>query len=241
MASIYELVTLSGMAYDSTRTTFANWERIDKHGYPFGYGFYAELYKNIERKEAVIAIRGTDGGDKDWSDFRSDLQIGLGQIPSQLKDANKAYEHFLYTTKFHLGDIYNLYLTGHSLGGGLASLLSAKHNGLPTVTFNAPGMLRSYLGGYLINLIGYFRLQSVDTSQMKHIRATGDVVSLASGTHMGKVQTVYVDHWGDDKIMGTSRYLAQHSINNMVSTIKTSGSYRNDLGYKANKAHILMT
>lgn len=180
MASVFELANLSAMAYDATKFTFTDWMRRDNFGSPSGNGFYAEMYINSKSKDVVMAIRGTDGGDKDWSDFYSDLQIGLGKTPAQLKYAVDAYNQFLLSAKQRLGDTYNLYVTGHSLGGGLASLLSAKMAGLPTVTFNAPGMQRSYIGGHLINIIGYMNLSYVDTAQMLHIRATGDPVSKAT-------------------------------------------------------------
>lgn len=148
-----------------------------------------------------------------------------------MKDADAAYKKFLNLTQQRYKK-YNLYLTGHSLGGGLASLLSAKQTGLPTVTFNAPGMQRSYVGGHLINMIGLINLRSVDTSQMIHIRATGDAVSKVAGKHMGKVQDVYVDYWGGGKVFSAERNLAQHSIENMVSTLKIRAMYHNDLGFK---------
>ena len=235
VASIFELATLSAMAYDATKITFAGWVRIDKYGDFTGKGFYAELYLNSKRKEVVIAIRGTDGGDKDWSDFQSDIQIGLGRAPSQIKYAEEAYKKFLRRAETEFRLDYNLYLTGRSLGGGLASLLSAKKAGLPTITFNAPGMQRSYIGGHLINIIGHISLSYVDTSQMLHVRATGDPVSKGIGKHMGKVQEVYVDHWGDGKIFGSSRHLAQHSIENMVLTMKTKFWCQKDLGFKVKR------
>jgi putative lipase involved disintegration of autophagic bodies len=111
--------------------------------------------------------------------------------------------------------------------------VSAKKAGLPTVTFNAPGMQRSYIGSHLINIIGYINLRYVNTSQMLHIRANADPVSIATGKHMGKVEEVYVDNWGDGKIFGASRHLAQHSIENMVDSLKTKYQYHDDLGFKS--------
>ena len=102
MTSIFELATLSGMAYDANKVIFADWTRRDYYGNPSGSGFYAELYYHSKRKEVVMAIRGTDGGDKDWSDFLSDIQIGLGRTPVQIKHAEKAYKQFLQTAKLKL-------------------------------------------------------------------------------------------------------------------------------------------
>lgn len=235
MASIHELATLSAMAYDAKRVTFSDWTRIDQHSDFSGKGFYAGLYLNGVRKEVAMAIRGTDFEEKDLSDFYSDIQIGLGKAPSQLKHAENAYKKFQRSARFKAGSNFNLYLTGHSLGGGLASLLSAKKTGLPTVTFNAPGMQRSYIGSHLINIIGYINLQYVDTSQMLHVRATGDPVSKSAGKHLGKIEDIYVDAWGDGKLLGSSRHLAQHSIENMVLSTKNKYWCQTDLGYKARR------
>lgn len=233
MASVYDLAKLSSMTYDATKVTFSDWMRRDSFGNSSGAGFYAEMYIRIKSREVVIAIRGTDGGDKDWSDFYSGIQLGLGKTPSQLKQAEEAYNFFLSSAKRRLGDTFDLYVTGHSLGGGLASLLSARKSGLPTVTFNAPGMQRSYIGGHLISIIGHVNLAYVNTSQMLHIRATGDLVSQMTGKHMGTIEEVYVDHWGGGDLLDAQRYLNQHSIENMVSALKSKFHYQKDLGYKS--------
>ena len=221
MASIYELANLSALAYDANKIKFGSWLRIDKEGLNTGQGFYAELYKNSQAKEIVMTIRGTDFDSKDKSDFISDIQLALGRTPNQLEKARDAYERFKVSARREVGSGYAGYLTGHSLGGGLASLLSATMRGLSTVTFNAPGMQRSFIGGHLISMVGRYNLQFVDTSQMLHLRATGDVVSIGTGKHMGEVQEVYVNQWGDDKIVGASRHLAQHSITHMVESLKS--------------------
>lgn len=209
------------------------WVKKGHHGNPSGAGFFAEFYSNSQKKEYVLSIRGTDGNDKDWSDLESDIQLAMGKTPAQIKHAMVAYRRVKELAQKEFGSGYNLYLTGHSLGGGLASLLSAKNAGLPTVTFNAPGMQRSFVGGHLIDIIGYINLRYVDTSKMLHIRATGDPVSVATGKHMGRVEEVYVDYWGDNSIFGSSRHLAQHSIDNMVSSLQSKPWYHKDLGFKA--------
>jgi hypothetical protein len=232
MATVFDLANLSAMAYDATKTVFVDWKRVEQYGFPFGQGFYAELYLHRKTKEVVMSIRGTDFDEKDWSDLNSDIQIALGKVPSQLQHAKKAYDQFIQRAKKEFRSNFNLYLTGHSLGGGLASLLSAKNAGLPTVTFNAPGMQRSYIGSHLISVIGYINLQYVNTTQMLHIRATGDPVSIGTGKHMGTVEEIYVDNWGDGKLLGSSRHLAQHSIQNMVRSLKTKPWYHQDLGFQ---------
>lgn len=228
MASVFELAKMSSMVYKSTETGFNGWMRNGQYGHLTGKGFYAELYINNKKQEAAYVVRGTDTNG-DWDDYLADLQIGIGRVPHQFAKAVEGFEASKGVAKRILRDDYKIYLTGHSLGGGLASLLSAKQGGLPTVTFNAPGMMHSYAMSHGIYLVGLYKLTKVDTSKILHIRATGDPVSVATGKHMGRMEDVYVDEWGDHKIIGTSRHLAQHSIDNMVKTLAKYSQYNTDL------------
>jgi len=233
MASVFELAKLSKMTYDSTAVVYRDWYKKRHFGHSSGLGFYAELYFNHKKRDVVLAIRGTDmgGEDADWSDILSDVQIGLGQSPSQLIKAKDAYAAVKSIAKDEFRDNYNFYLTGHSLGGGLATILSARNGGKPTVTFNAPSAMRSFIGGYLFNSIGNYHLARLNTDNILHIRASGDMVSWLNGRHIGKVDDIYINHWGDSKMLGASRHLAQHSISNMVDSLRTNYFYLKDLGW----------
>lgn len=91
-------------------------------------GFAARLYTNHDG-DVVLAFRGSNEG-KDW--FHNIAQgIGLddAQYEAAEKAARKAYDA--------LGD--KLVMTGHSLGGGLATLGSVV-TGSPAVTFNSSGL-----------------------------------------------------------------------------------------------------
>ena len=128
MASVFELAKLSEMTYDSTQGAYQDWYMKRHYGSSSGLGFYAEYYFNLKKRDVVLAIRGTDmGGDK--SDINSDLQISLGHMPSQILGAELAYAEIKSLARNAFGDNYNFYLTGHSLGGGLATLLSARKGG----------------------------------------------------------------------------------------------------------------
>ncbi len=220
MASVFELTKLSSMVYNNTKITFQGWVRRYYYGHPTGKNFYAGLYLNQKKKEAAYVIRGTDTND-DWGDYLANLQIGLGRVPHQFQEAKKYYDIARNVIAREVGDNVRFYLAGHSLGGGLVSLLSAKQGGLPTVTFNASGMVHAYAASHGLYLLGRYKLSKLNTSQVLHIRATGK--------HMGRMEEIYVDEWGDGKILGASRHLAQHSIDNMVNTLAKHSQYRQDL------------
>ena len=61
-----------------------------------------------------------------------------------------------------------------------------------------------------------------------HLRATGDLIS-RWGKHIGEVKDVYVNNWGDDKIVGASRHFAQHSIENMTKALGSLYWYMEDI------------
>jgi hypothetical protein len=93
-------------------------------------------------------------------------------------------------------------------------------------------MKRSFISNHLIDAIGRYNLQNyTDISKFLHIRANGNLVSRATGDHMGKVETVYVDAWGDGRMLGASRHSAQHSIDNMVACLKSKLRYHKDLQF----------
>lgn len=138
MASVHDLCLLSSAVYDTdggaTAGKSGRW--VTKRP-PFGNadsGFYAVLFQ--AGYETVFAIRGTDF--TQGSDLGADLELAVGSVPHQFPKADTAFKAAL-----QFNGNRPMYLTGHSLGGGLASMLGAKHK-MPTVTFNAPGMMRSY-------------------------------------------------------------------------------------------------
>ncbi|MCI0507610.1 MAG: hypothetical protein L0Z73_16075 [Gammaproteobacteria bacterium] len=98
-------------------------------------------------------------------------------------------------------------------------------------------MKRSFVGGHFLKIVGVINLGYVKQDKFLHNRSTGDVVSRATGSHFGKVNDVYVDKWGDGKILGGSRHLAQHSIDNMVEAMKGMPWTHTDLGWKISPVH----
>jgi hypothetical protein len=104
-------------------------------------------------------------------------------------------------------------LTGHSLGGGLASMLG-KQFGDPLVTFNAPGMARAF-ADLQSNNPGMGVARDEDRKVL-HICAFFDVVSRGTGRHMGAEGSVQRIHTG---AVGTSTIVA-----GVVGTLVTGGN-----------------
>ncbi len=96
-------------------------------------GFKAAIYQSDfeQPPKTVIAFAGTEG---EWADVKADLTQGVGMETEQYNQAS------LLTSKIatSLGP-GNIETTGHSLGGGLAAMGSAK-TGCQSTTLNAAGL-----------------------------------------------------------------------------------------------------
>jgi hypothetical protein len=119
-------------------------------------GFYSEIYTKGDK--AILVFRGTQLTIKEKEeikDGRSDINIGLGKLPHQMQDAERAYSE---TIKKYGKD--NVILTGHSLGGSEAQILGAKY-GAETVTFAAYGTktLTGVEVNYTDNIFNYGNAQ----------------------------------------------------------------------------------
>ena len=89
-------------------------------------GFEASAYSYDGK--IVIAFAGTNTDE--WQDIWADIGIGLlGSLNAQVIEAAKFY----LDIKAQYGD--NIVFTGHSLGGGLASLMAVFFN-RPATTFD---------------------------------------------------------------------------------------------------------
>lgn len=100
-------------------------------GVPFSdpeTGFQAAIYESPDGK-AVLAFAGTQDG----TDWKRNFQQGTGGVPDQYDQALQLAQ----TAKFHYSD--DLSITGHSLGGGLATYAGLQ-TGTPTRAFNAAGL-----------------------------------------------------------------------------------------------------
>lgn len=140
-----DLKKLSIYVYDNKKNSLpSGWEKIYTQKNTQN-GFYGEAYK--KNNEIVIVYRGTDTNKislPDKQDFIiGDLPMWFGLNSGQYDDAKKMFDTInkKYGSK-------RIILTGHSLGGSLAQIVSAD-TGRKAVTFNAFGT------GEILNRMGY--------------------------------------------------------------------------------------
>jgi putative lipase involved disintegration of autophagic bodies len=122
-------------------------------------GFWGCTYVNETTKEVIVCFKGTGSAKVDGTqlggaislntkdvdddrpnhailgDLTADLKLMVGVIPNQ---ASTAKELFKRSTETWDPSSYAYSVTGHSLGGYLAQVVSYWFN-VPCVTFNAPG------------------------------------------------------------------------------------------------------
>ena len=94
-------------------------------------GFAANIYRDANG-DYVLAFAGTDP--TSVNDWASNAQQGMGYLSAQHLQAIALAQHLARAVGSE-----NMVLTGHSLGGGLASTASVATD-VPAVTFNAAGV-----------------------------------------------------------------------------------------------------
>jgi len=138
MATQFEIdcALMAGASYISTRPDInklpipAGWKTVDNsHFSDQSSGFEAVAFKNQSLNEIVIAFTGTDPGDLS-GDGIADAALAAGLGSTQLL---QAAEYYMEVKAANPNAIITF--TGHSLGGGLASLMGVFFN-LKAVTFN---------------------------------------------------------------------------------------------------------
>ena len=128
--------------FDNRAPTPSGWEVVPGYDTPFsggrGNGFSARVYKNSSTGEVVISYAGTEFGNTTSgfiSDFISgNIPLALGRYGAQALEAAKLYQRVKADAA--LSD--NITFTGHSLGGGLASVMAVWFDRPATVFAAAP-------------------------------------------------------------------------------------------------------
>lgn len=113
-------------------------------GYSDDNGFRAQLFKNEETGQYTLAVEGTDDmfltSHMGSQDRMTDLITGL--LREDSKQFQAALEIGQAIANLPAGVVVNI--TGHSLGGALASIIGLV-SGSPTITVNAMGVPKSWL------------------------------------------------------------------------------------------------
>ncbi|HVU80686.1 MAG TPA: hypothetical protein VHD89_01610 [Rhodanobacteraceae bacterium] len=186
-------------------------------------GYYAAAYQLYDRpgidRQIVIAERGTVTELKRLlstvQDLRADGAMVVDQVNPQM-DAAERFTHKVLDYAAHKGiSLDQITITGHSLGGTLGEIESARH-GLSGATFNAYGAVD----------LGY-DIPEGGSRIVDYVVAT-DSVS-ASGRHYGKVvqfathaDVAALDHAGylrgdgNPWAVAKERFLPAHAITNFA-------------------------
>lgn len=132
-----EIVEKWQVFYVDNRTSIHNKENSS--------GFYSVIFKKEE--SYILAFRGSEKFPLEdaYKDFiETDLKLGLGKIPAQFYEGVEVYNKLV--DDFSI-DIKKIFITGHSLGGGIAQFVALNSNKyrnyIPvTYTWNAVGIKR---------------------------------------------------------------------------------------------------
>lgn len=246
MPSVADLAQVAHAVYDERISSIGSWTRRAQFGNPSAGGFYAALFLDESERVAALGFRGTD----DASDVVPDIQIFLGTVPNQVGLAQRAVDG-AYNL---IGRRRPLYLTGHSLGGGLAAIMAAA-NDLPAVTFNSPGMARSFVATQARRAHGMVPSPRLHGVRILHIRSAWDVVSVGTGPKIGESITIQVVGCEFEQpslveravertfpVYGMARNvgraagfgLCQHSMDVMLRTVRGMPRFQEELPWDVN-------
>jgi len=127
-------------------------------------GFEGQIYQ--KGNNVVVVYKGTNQI-KDF--FNSDIPMGVGYSPKQQEDAHNL---FLKAQYIYKDKNVNIEVTGHSLGGSMAQIESAR-TGVQATTFNAYGT------GKILKLEG-FNSQQIQNMNVKNYGNPKDSVFVSN-------------------------------------------------------------
>ncbi len=164
-------------------------------------GFRAVALKSVDEndKRVIVAFAGSDEG-RDWDD---NLLQGAGITPKQYKQSLD------FANKWKASDGNNVILTGHSLGGGLASYASIKTNLHATAVNSAP---------LALNHIG---LNPFDAHRITQYYVPGEMLSVVNVGNQTDIRPGFgIPVQGQDSIYDLRSVISNHSLDHVAPDIK---------------------
>lgn len=166
-------------------------------------GFRAIALKSTDPNDhrVIIAYAGT-GGSLTGPDWQTDLKQGLGLPTAQYKQAVD------FANKWKATDGSNVILTGHSLGGGLASYASIKTD-LHATAVNAAPLALDHLG-----------LNPFDALRITQYYVPGEALSVENKVNPLDVRPGFnIPVQGRNSILDPRSIGSNHSLDNVAPDI----------------------
>ncbi len=160
---------LAGLAYQSNRDKI-NWfptapewmefSHVPNSSYPTSGGFEASVFQNATTGTIVISFAGTDFRDftGDWTE--ANIPLAFGHSSEQLRQAALYYLQIKEANPSS-----EIRFTGHSLGGGLAALMSVFFNE-EAITFDQAPFAAANSGEVRDDLIAYLNENGYDDAAL---------------------------------------------------------------------------
>ncbi len=196
----------------------------------FNSGFAATVFGNIKENKIVIAYRGTD----DNNDFiGADLAIGSVLLNAWNKQFDDALKVAASIKSAFNG--FQIEVTGHSLGGGLAQIVSQMFN-FSGAAFD-PGGAKNVAEGYDFNL--YASDHNLPQQDINRLAGIGAPVSfksyLVEASPISGIPGFTNDHIGatktlqkDELIDFIQQYTADHPTKSLLDLMKLGLSFPKD-------------
>lgn len=180
----------------------------------------------------VVAIQGTTLSDGDASDIYADgswAHIDESYISENLKNIVEESAYIVAFLADEIG-IENIILTGHSLGGAIAQALGSA-SGIPTVTFNSPGILYK-LPNLQNELSPLISLISNPIPDITNYRVEGDAVSgFGKLEDMGDLYTIDSHIPDNFLLVAAPVYVTQnHKIQTVIDQLNANAGVEEGFG-----------
>ena len=207
--TVWELARIAELVYEADERTSFDGGLVKRNEFST-YTYYAAVFE--KKGNVVLAFRGTD----QIGDFATgNIQNFLTGLSLQSVQAINTYRKAWQDTAGK--ERQNFYITGHSLGGALTTIVSLiADNNIRSVTFCAPGVGAAVLGSGLAGMAMKYAASRALADNVVNICVTGDIVSRIPGLT-------------GQKLWLNPEYKDRHSIKNLAALIKKSAKINVDI------------